>query len=465
VPAGEDRRSGSGEPGEPDPGSPLDHARFRRLRPILPGRRALTWGLLALLAAAGLYFAYRGPYRALAGMDGRDLTVFYTATRAWIDGTDPYDRDVLAGIATQAGIRIEPTWSLNPPTTFVILTPLAILPWPVAETASVVTNVLLAAACVAMAMSLAGLSLRQPRGVLFAALAVGLAPFHTAISEGQLTIAATALILAALLAEERDRPVTAGVCIALAAGLKPQVGLIFLLLLLLRGQWRALGAAAATLGAIAAIGIARLDAHGVDWAPTLLANLTDSGLGDATVATTQRLNLQALLNVLVAGNGPLINLLTLGFAVASTAVLFVALRKRTDREADLLLYAGCAVITLLSVYNRSYGATLLLLPLAWACSPLRPRVLAPAAIVVVVATAVFLVPGAAALARSHAPGVVGWLQPWWPFVQLHQVLALLAILGCLLLAAGRRVDAPGAAPEVGPGPSPGRRAPLPHPVR
>jgi hypothetical protein len=164
-------------------------------------------------------------------------------------------------------------------------------------------------------------------------------------------------------------------------------------------------------------------------------------VNDPTQATTQRLNLQALLNVVLPGQGPVvIDGVTYSVGVAALAILFLALRRRTDLEADLLLFAGCAVVTLLMVYNRSYGATLLVLPLGWAFASFRPRPLWLVAVVISCATAVFVVPGAAALAQLALPPDLQWVSEttWWRLLQVHQIVALLTILGCLLVAATYR---------------------------
>jgi uncharacterized membrane protein len=250
-----------------------------------------------------------------------------------------------------------------------------------------------------------------------------------------------ALVVASLKAKERGRPLVSGVCIALAAALKPQMGLIFLLLLLVRGQWKALLSAVATLGIITAVGVARLAVAGTDWLPTLVSNLADSRVNDPLQRSTQRLNLQALMNIVLPGQDPVvIDVLTYGTGVAALAILFLALRHRTDLEADLLLFAGCAVVTLLMVYNRSYGATLLVLPLGWAFASFRPRALWLVAVVISGATAVFVVPGAAALAQMALPPDLQWISEttWWRLLQVHQILALLTILGGLVVAATYR---------------------------
>jgi glycosyl transferase family 87 len=398
--------------------------RFRFVASLLP------------LGIAFVYFAIRGPMRAWLDLDGHDLPFIYVASRAWLQGVDPYDGTLLAVLGAGTGVRIGPGWSLHPPTTYLLVAPFAALPWPLAEKVAVVANVVLEVATIALAMSIARLSLLQPRGILFVAFALALAPVHTTISEGQLTIAVTFLIVAALAAEVHDRPALGGICIALAALLRPQMGLIFVVLLLVCGQRRAFVATIACLVGISAVAVTRLAVAGVDWLPTLMSNVAGSGVADATADTTQRLNLQALLNVVLAGRGEApILVVTSAVGLAAFSSLVFGLRGRTDIEARLLAYAGCGVITLLTIYNRSYGATLLILPMAWAFATFRSASLRPTAVMVCVATAPFLVPGAAALAGTRPPPGLGLLDAWWPLLQLHQVIALLVVLAGILVAA------------------------------
>src|SRR5690349_14962632 len=353
--------------------------------------RAGRWLPALLLAAGAAYFVMRGPVRALAGMDGRDLTVFYTATRAWLQGFDPYDHAVLADVAGAAGIVTEPSRSLNPPTTFPLLAPWAALPWPLAQPVWTALEVVLVGVCLVTAMKLAGLRAGEPRAWLFLGFGLALAPFHTAISEGQLSIAVAALVLSGLLAIGRDRPIPAGVAVALAVALKPQMGLVFLGLLLVRAHHRALSAALVTLCIVAGVGAARLWLAGVDWLATLLQGLAASHFADPTTPSTQRLNLQALLNVILPGqDGVLIQAATLALGLLVGSAAAVALRRRHDREADLLAWSTAAVLTLLMVYNRSYDAVLLLLAVAWVFTRARPASPVTAA-AIVIGCAAFLV--------------------------------------------------------------------------
>ena len=195
-----------------------------------------------------------------------------------------------------------------------------------------------------------------------------------------------------------------------------------------------------TLAVIAAIAVARSWLAGVQWLPTLVANLAASPSTNPTGPTTQRLNLQALLGLALPGQDWLvIEGLTLGVGLVAGALVALALRHRRDREANLLVWSAASVLTLLMVYNRSYDAVLLVLPLAWVFAPLRPHALRWVAATIAVACAVFLVPGAAVMAGIRLPADLRWVgtTPWWSLLRVHQIIALLVVLAALTVAAVR----------------------------
>ena len=396
--------------------------------------------LLVLLALACAYFLYRGPIRAW--QHTIDLSTFYSASRAWLAGSNPYDAANLSTIFQQAGGTLTPALSINPPETFVLMALLSVLPWALAEGTWTILNVALVALCVGMAMSLAHLNVRSTRGLLFLGFALALAPFQTSISQGQLTIAVTALVLGTFWGQVHDRPWLSGVCLALAISLKPQMAVLFLGLLLFRGRWKAGLWALSTLAIITALG-SRQDG---DRRRGLAADVAGQpggphhgGTLDPTGPTAYlMINLQVLLHLPLMSAPPFVLDVVTYAAVAIVGSMFLlALRQRDDLETQLLLFAGCAVLNLLVVYNRIYGATLLILPMAWALSPVRRHSRVEAA-VVAVAIVVFLVPGAAALGGLALPSGAGQLETTlWQYLVLHEIIALVIILAALLVAAVR----------------------------
>ena len=153
------------------------------------------------------------------------------------------------------------------------------------------------------------------------------------------------------------------------------------------------------------------------------------------------INLQPLLHVILPDQDhSSIDILSYCLGGVTGIILVWALRRREDREAQLLLYAGRSVLTLLVFYNRIYSATLLILPVAWAFAAYRSSGLRTIAAVVIAAAAVFLVPGAAALGSVPYPPDLQWVSQtlWWRLLLLHQVPALLIILAGLLATATYR---------------------------
>jgi hypothetical protein len=279
--------------------------------------------LVALLLAAAACGFVRGPARAWRGTIVLD--VFYSASRAWLLGTNPYDNANLNAVFRAAGGEKPLDLSLNPPVTFVVLAPLAALPWGVAEKAWTLLNVLLTGLCLLVGTRLAGLRLGQRRTTFFLAFALALAPFHTAISQGQLTVVVTALVVLALAVELRGKAALAGVALGLATAMKPQMGLLFLLLELARLRWRALMGAAGTLALLAGVAVGRMALAGVDWLPSWqesLATFTRGGTGDPTArnpASLLMINLHVVLHSFVERRW-VVNLVVIAFVLLAGAL-------------------------------------------------------------------------------------------------------------------------------------------------
>ena len=88
--------------------------------------------LIALLVLASIYFVWRGPLRVRER--SKDFQTFYSATRAWFQGSNPYDRENLKSVLIAAGgpsVKVLP--ALNPPPTFPLLLPLALPRWQAAQ--------------------------------------------------------------------------------------------------------------------------------------------------------------------------------------------------------------------------------------------------------------------------------------------------------------------------------------------
>ncbi len=395
--------------------------------------------VLILLSCA--YFTFRGPVRA--ARRSVDFPVFYSASRAWALGSNPYDSDNINAIFREAGGPDQKvTLSLNPPLTFVLLSPITALPYTHAKYLLIGINIILTGAVLYGLASIAGFGIREPRTQLFLAFAIALAGFHTSISQGQLTIVVTACMVFALWCDLKSKDYLLGALLALAAALKPQMVVVFGFYYLFRLRWRVCVSAIIVGGALAAIAVARMELAHVPWLGSLMENMktfTEGGTGDPTVSGAGRyimINLHVLLHAFFADR-LLVNILVIAFVGALGTCLLLATRKARGPRVNLLIYSALSVLTLLCTYHRIYSATLLVFPLIWAIDSYHGsfRRIALACMILIVP---FLVPGVAVLntfvKRGLIPEFVSgkW---WWNFVVLpHQIYALILLAFCLVYA-------------------------------
>ncbi len=266
-------------------------------------------------------------------------------------------------------------------------------------------------------------------------------------------MAVTALVVLALWADLRGKASLAGVALGLATALKPQMGLLFLLLALVRLRWRVVAAAVATLTALGAVALGRMALAGVAWLPSWresLATFTRGGTGDPTAANPSSLlmiNLHVVLHSLVDSRW-VVSLLVLAFVFSAGALALSGGRERgSGPRSELLLYSLAAVLSLLGFYNRFYSATLLILPLAWSVVSLGERSTRRTATVVAFGIAAFLVPATAVMNTLVRNGTLAALEgrAWWRMLGFHEVFALLVLAAALALECRRQGRASGGA--------------------
>lgn len=184
------------------------------------------------------------------------------------------------------------------------------LPWPYAHAVWLSVHL---AAFAFMGLSLAWLMhLRwnQTRTYIFCAFLLALAPFHTGMGAGSIAIVVISMTAVVCLAAERGQDIVAGMLLAIAVSLKPQIGLPFLLYFLLRRRWRLAGTAIGVVALVATLGVLRLTIAGTPWIENYLDHnrilFSRGSLGDFTEADPIRfglVNLQVLLYVILHDRG------------------------------------------------------------------------------------------------------------------------------------------------------------------
>jgi len=413
---------------------------------------------LALILTAGAEFVVRGPIRAVQNSTQfNDFLSPYIQADAWTRGLDPYSpqtllrlwppqaahlqfvpREVADGsIIAKRGI---PT--AYPITSLVLIAPLSWLPWNVAYGLWFAINLALFGIMLSVLVELAGFSYRDTRGGFLIAFVLALAPFHTGFVTGNVALAAVELGVIAVWTARQRHDIATAVLLAVSVGLKPQIGLCFLLYYLVRRRWRIFAGAAALLALLAAVGVLRLGISHTPWLGNYLNDnhvLLESGiLANFTPVNPMRfglLNLQVILYSIVGSVGVANHLAEL-IGVIVLAVWLVLVWRRTSRqdELELLDLSAIAVMSLLPVYHRFYDAVLLVLPLCWVFASYRKARLP--AILALLLMIPFLIPGGTILQTMQINGRIpsALSERWWwdTIVMPHEIWALL-FLSLMLL--------------------------------
>lgn len=378
------------------------------------------WSIVCLIAVA--YFAIRGPLRGVQ-LGAPDFTNVLDSSRCWVLGRNPYLPADLAAcsLGHAAAIDFVDAPQIQPPSTLLLVSPLALLPYSAAAAAWIaILLTLTVLAGVRLARATPGWDLRV------SCFAIAFAPVHTALACGQTSLLTCVLIVLSLTVEHAW---LAGVLLGLAACFKWHVAAWFLLLAAWN-DWRRFAVAATTCCAIMSAAIIHLKAGSL---ATLLAAMfsvgTGSGWGSGSPSdplSYQLLNLDALF----PGRGhSAIFLIALYLAVLLVSAAAVV--RTNDRWTAIAVVATASAIF---GYHRFYDASMLCLAIPalltlpgkfrwlWGCF------------------AVFLVPGQTMAARWLGPSITGF----WSFILLrHEVIACLLIWAAFAYyAAHRRAASP-----------------------
>jgi Glycosyltransferase family 87 len=266
--------------------SPTESREGSREQPCLPGARgtgASPWMAAALLALLAI----------VSFRHGQDFLVFWRAARRLVTGSDlfPPSDGFLA-------------WRYAPGTALVFL-PLAVLPFPLAKAC---WYALLVAAGALLVRDLARAT--DPRPSLTAALALSAMsrPLLEEFACGQVNLIVLWLLWRAFQAEDDGRPLSAGLAVAVAAGLKLAPA-VFLVDALLRRRWSLLAGAALGAGALAAAplpfyGVAGTVRMHVAWVRSLAAAspaVATAGGNQSVFGLMSRLTAPAGWSILLAG--------------------------------------------------------------------------------------------------------------------------------------------------------------------
>ncbi|QNN22457.1 DUF2029 domain-containing protein [Planctomycetales bacterium ZRK34] len=419
------------------------------------------WLVIAALVVFAGEFIWCGPMRALDG--GYDLSMIYSASMAWRTTGNPYDSELVhqllvanvhpTRVATD--VPLEP--SLYPPTTYMLMSPLTWLNWPTARAVWMLINVAMAGGLLMLLGRLAGLSTRGDRMMMLTAAILAMAPLHTGMGVGQISLAGFTFVAAAELLSRRGRPIFAGIALALGIGLKFQIAGPYVVWMLARGRWRtATTAAVTTLGLLIIAGGRSTIAH-ADWLAAWTNHITaftSAGAGGDIHGpnASQMIDLSYPLGLLLE-NRQIVGLIAKAVVSAVMAALLIGMFKNTDRRRELAGFAAFSALLLLPIYHRFYDAVMLGPAIAWAIVHLTTGAgstddaSAPAprrrwvGYIVVAAWVLMLAPGAAILRflveQGHIDPAIATATWWNLLVMSHMVWAVVAVATATTLGACR----------------------------
>jgi hypothetical protein len=388
-----------------------------------------------------------------------DFALYYTASQAWLAGENPYDTEAARARWLSAGGRADIMPEIDGqrlpwqpviilPQTLPLLVPLAALPAKVAVVAWYALAALLLLAQTAALAELIGSRLWQPLGMLLLAITLVLAPVHETFGYAQPSGPAISLAILGAWAATRRRDLLAGVLLALAAALKPQVGGVFVLYYLLRGRWRLVGVTAALGAMLLILAVSTMAARDIPWLSGWRGHMAEvdrvGGYNSPLPENPMRrhmLNLQMIFGGALA-SFTLVNVAALALTAALASALALAVRRARRRDTapegraapldELLVLSAVCVLGLLPVYHRFYDGALMVVPAAWALGTVKRRPIEASLVLTLVLSFVLPVP-----VTARAMQLIG-IDPdaahglWWDFL-LEPWRVWLLLGGVLLL--------------------------------
>ena len=328
--------------------------------------------LLILCIASVVLFAIGG---ARVFHASNDFVPVYAGARCLLHGCNPYDPSQLEPEFFQAGGKPSdlPSWQIDvpvyPPSTFLVLSPLALLRFPVARLLWFLLNGCLFVTAAGLILSICP---RSHRWLSTTLVSFFLVTAGILLVLGQPAVFAISLVIIGSCLFLRGDLVPLGAFLfLLSLALKPQIGgFLVVYFLVQRIYWRY--AASALAGAAVLLLCAGLilghHPHSAGWASTLRANLSATlspgGSADPRPANRQAIgdeNLQALTSIFVTRAGQFNAAAYAIFLGLFGAGIVGVLRANRGPELHLVALGALSILTLTPVYHRFYDTRLLLL--------------------------------------------------------------------------------------------------------
>jgi hypothetical protein len=321
-------------------------------------------------------FVFRGIVPAKTS-GKNDFSDPYVGAWLWRHGENPWDSALMSATAKNLNVTSQPLVPIYPLTTYALLTPFSYFSW---HRANFLWSFLtVAAACLIpwLLLGIGGFDLHSNKAWLLIGLAISFPPLHRAVHVGNAAVIAIALCLLGIYFAGAQHDVAAALGLALAAGLKPQLGFWILLFYFFRRCWLVIGCTAVVLIALAVAAISRVAAP----LPWLMATYKDDlrywfgpgGPNDFTAANPlhfQLVNSQVIFWQMLHDSTVANRLAVVLFAAGFAVLVYAATRKQIGSE--VLLLTALTGLSFVAFYHSVTDITILLLVLSWALSDSSP---------------------------------------------------------------------------------------------
>jgi hypothetical protein len=342
-----------------------------------------AWVVLIICAAV---FVIRGPIRAADPAVNMDTPLLLAAAATWRHGGNPYDpASVASTFGTSASLisatlrRGQQAFVYSPPV-YALLSPITYLPWSTQRVVWNLLNVAMFLTALVLTCVLFEVPIVSVGGLSIVGVGLATNPGHICIALGQTGVAMLLLMMASWCLvpggsghAARSKVFFSALAMGVAAILKPQIAIVFMVLDFYAGR---VYVAAYAMAIAAVLFIAALAIHGdavvlvqswIDNMHALMHAEADPLYGSLP---HQLINLQSPLAVLTGSR-----MLSSVLAIATCALMgltYVWIDRHTSSPAVgsrarwLNMLSAATILMLLIFYHRTYDAVFLMIPGAFA---------------------------------------------------------------------------------------------------
>ncbi|MGA9392492.1 MAG: glycosyltransferase family 87 protein [Candidatus Sulfotelmatobacter sp.] len=354
----------------------------------------------------------------------------------WRHGQNPYDVALTSVVGREFLKYDRPVVLIYPATACMLLAPFTFLSW---NTANFLWSVLCVIGVLAVALvllKLGSLKSEDIRSWLLVAIIFSLTPLRAGVLVENPAIVSIALCLSAVYLASLEKDIAAGIVLAMATALKPNLCIWILLFYLLRRRWRLSLSFVISGVVITSLTLARVPLSPSRLLANYMQNIQEtlsSGGSNAFIAGTHLglLDLQVVLYPMVGR--PASMLAYLIFAIG-LGMWFWAVQRNPSCPETLAL-SSLLALGFLPIYHRAYDVGILTLSLCWALARAGDvsRLLRRTTLILML---LFLIPERlfGAFAIAYLPATVR-STPWWYMIVLPHSVWILLLLNIALLCA------------------------------